>query len=194
MLKTTKAELSELLASSLEAMIIVDSDGMIVQVNKELIKLFGYPAKALTGAKMEMLLPENFRKDHAEHLRHYYSKPVIRPMSTGLDLYGCRKDGTEFPVEITLHPFETEQGVLAYAAIRDVSEHKQTEAALRNRQIHLKTIIDNVPAAVFLRDADGRFILINRTYEKMYGVSNTKVLGKTHHDVFPKKEANQTLR
>jgi len=191
MLKTTKSDLFELLVSSAEALVIVDGDGQIVQVNNELVKLFGYPAKALTGAKLELLLPESFRKKHAKHLRHYFSKPVIRPVSTGLDLYGCRKDGTEFPVEITLHPFETEQGVLAYAAIRDVSEHKQTEAALRNSQIHLKTIIDNVPAAVFLRDAGGRFILINRTYEEMYGVSNAKVLGKTLHDVFPKKEARQ---
>ena len=140
---------------------------------------------------LDILLPERFRNNHTNLLHHFFSKTAIRPMSTGLELYGCRKGGTEFPVEINLHPFETELGTLAYAAIKDVSEYKQTEAALRNSQIHLKTTIDNVPAAVFLRDAEGRFILINRTYEKMYGVSNAEVLGKTLHEVFPKKEANQ---
>ena len=135
MLKTTKGELRELLASSPDAMIIVDGDGKIVLVNKELVKLFGYPAKVLTGANLGLLLPESFRKKHAKHLRKYFSKPSVRPMSKNLDLYGCRKDGTEFPVEVTLHPFETEQGTLVYAAIRDVSRNKQSEAALRENQI-----------------------------------------------------------
>ena len=110
MLKTTKAELGELLASSPEAMVIVDGDGQIVLFNKELVKLFGYPAKALTGMNLDILLPERFRNNHTNLLHHFFSKTAIRPMSTGLELYGCRKGGTEFPVEINLHPFETELG------------------------------------------------------------------------------------
>jgi len=128
MLKTTGSELQKLISSSPEAMVIVDGDGQIVQVNKELVKLFGYPAKALTGAKLEILLPESYRKKHAKHLRRYFANAAIRPMSAGLDLYGCRKDGTEFPIEVNLFPFETEQGVHAYAVIRDISTLKQTEA------------------------------------------------------------------
>jgi len=191
MLKTTTVELCKLVKSSSEAMIIIDGDGKIVLVNKELVKLFGYPAKVLTGANLDLLLPESFRKKHAKHLRKYFSKPSVRPMSKNLDLYGCRKDGTEFPVEVTLHPFETEQGALTYAAIRDISKFKQSEAALRENQILLKTIVDNMPAAIFLRDGDGRFVLVNRTYEEMYGVTNADVRGKTLVNVFPKEEARK---
>jgi len=189
MLKTTTVELHKLVKSSSEAMIIIDCNGQIVQANKELMKLFGYLTKELIGAHLEILLPKSFRKKHAKHLQHYFSNAAIRPMSAGLDLLGCRKDGSEFPVEVTLHPFETEQGTLAYGAIRDVSEYKQAETTLRESEIRLKTIVDNMPAAVFLRDGDGRFVFVNRTYEEMYGVKNADVRGKALHKVFPKEEA-----
>jgi PAS domain S-box-containing protein len=191
MLKTTTVELHKLVKSSSEAMIIIDCNGQIVQANKELVKLFGYLTKELIGTNLEILLPKSFRKKHAKHLQHYFSNAAIRPMSTGLDLYGCRKDGSEFPVEITLHPFQTEHGALVYAAIRDLSDYKKTEAALRESEIRLKTIVDNMPAAVFLRDCDGRFVFINRTYEEMYGVKNADVRGKALHNVFPKEEAHK---
>ena len=86
MLKTTRAELGELLASSPEAMVTIDGDGQIVQVNKQLEKLFGYRAKDLTGADLGLLLPERFRKQHAKHLEHFFSKAVISPSfrSSGL--------------------------------------------------------------------------------------------------------------
>ncbi|MGI9415337.1 MAG: PAS domain S-box protein [Hyphomicrobiales bacterium] len=132
MLKTTKGELRELVGSSPEAMIIVDEDGRIMEANTELERLFGYTARELTGANLETLLPKGFRKSHANHREQFFSKATVRPMSTGLDLYGLRKDGSEFPVEVSLHPFQTEDGPLVYAAVRDVTEHKAQQERLKS--------------------------------------------------------------
>jgi len=190
MLKATKSELDELIGSSPEAMIIVDDVGKIVSCNGALAKSFGYQSEDLIGADLNLLLPERFRDRHATYLQRFFSKAAIRPMSTAMALYGCRKDGTEFPVEVSLHPFETGEGTLVYAAIRDVTEHKQKEVALRESEIRLKTIVDKMPAAVLLRDAKGRFILINQAYEKLYGVRNEEVCGKTLDEIFPADTAS----
>ena len=123
MLKATKTELHELVGSFPEAMVIVDGGGKVVGCNGGMAKLFGYQSEDLIGADLSVLLPERFRESHATHLQRFYSKPTIRPMSTGMALYGCHRNGTEFPIEVSLHPFETEEGILAYAAIRDIKSN-----------------------------------------------------------------------
>src|SRR5206468_3469600 len=116
-----------LLESAPDAMVIVNERGEIVLLNAQTVKLFGYSQDDLLGQRVEILIPERFATGHAEHREHYASEPRARPMGAGLELYGRRKDGTEFPVEVSLSPLETEEGLLVTAAIRDIADRKRLE-------------------------------------------------------------------
>jgi two-component system, LuxR family, sensor kinase FixL len=117
-----------------DATMIVDREGRILFVNAMAEKMFGYGRGELIGQAMEILIPQRFRERHVHHRKEYAHGPRSRPMGAGLDLYGVRKDGTEFPTEISLSPLRTEDGVQVMAAIRDVTEQKfARELAERGR-------------------------------------------------------------
>jgi PAS domain S-box-containing protein len=119
-----------LLESAPDAMVIVGSDGRITLVNRQTEELFGYTREELLGAPVEMLVPAHFRDRHEDHRGGYFTAPRARPMGAELMLHGLRKDGSEFPVEISLSPLHTDRGVLASAAIRDVTGRRRIEAEL----------------------------------------------------------------
>ncbi len=113
-----------------DAMIIIDSTGMVRYANRQVSALFGYSHDEVIGHPVEQLMPERYRRRHLSHRDGYFFSIRARPMGQGLDLFGLRRDGTEFPVEISLSPIQQGEQVLTAAAIRDVTDRKRVEAEL----------------------------------------------------------------
>jgi PAS domain S-box-containing protein len=126
-LRAGKAWFGALLESAPDAMVISDREGRVVLVNSRSESVFGYRREELLGQGVEMLMPERSRQKHREHLAAYLDGPAARVMGAGLELYGLRKGGAEFPIEVTLSPIETDEGLLIASAIRDVTDRKLLE-------------------------------------------------------------------
>ncbi len=129
----TSAGLLQFLDISPDALITVNQAGMIVMVNRQAEALFGRTREELLGQQLEILLPQRFREAHIAHRERYFSAPLTRPMGVGLQLFGRRKDGMEFPVEISLRPLLLDGVLHAIGAIRDVTEQKMLEEQLRRK-------------------------------------------------------------
>lgn len=122
------------LDSAPDAMIIIDSAGSILFANRQVSALFGHASTDLVGGPIEVLLPDRFRNRHVGHRRGYTDNVRVRPMGAGLELFGIRKDGSEFPVEISLSPITQGDEIMVAAAIRDVTQRKQVDQALMEAQ------------------------------------------------------------
>ena len=120
-----------LLESAPDAMVIIDTSGEIIMVNRRTEELFGYSREEMAGQPIEVLMPLRFREHHPERVRSFFANPSARPMGSGLELFGCTKKGQEFPIEISLSPIETETGALVASSLRDISERKQAEEELK---------------------------------------------------------------
>jgi PAS domain S-box-containing protein len=128
--KKAEEQFRMLVESAPDAMVIFNQDGDIILTNTQTERLFGHSREELLGQPLEILLPERFRSDHRRHLPAYFAAPQARFMGTGLDLYGLRKDGSEFSIEVSLSLLETQEGVLVSSAIRDITERTRIAEAL----------------------------------------------------------------
>ncbi len=166
------------------ALVMVDGDGIIKLVNTETERMFGYTRHELLGHPVELLVPTRFRAEHPRHRDQYSQRPRARPMAAGRDLQGLRKDGTEFPVEVGLNPIETEDGALVLSSIVDISIRKSAEKALRDSEARFRALLDYSPTAVSLKTADGRYLLVNKTFRRLAGIGSLDVAGRRSPEIF----------
>jgi len=169
-----------LLEAAPDGMVIVDQEGTIIMVNAQMEKLFGYGREEVIGQRVDMLVPLRFKDIHPFHRAQYARTPRLRPMGADLELYALRKDETEFPVEISLSPMETEEDSLIIAAIRDITERKRAEEKFRG-------LLESAPDAVVVVDQKGVIQLVNSQTEKMFGYDRFEIVGEPVEILVPKR-------
>lgn len=170
-----------------DAVIIADDAGQIVLVNDQTEALFGYAREELDGKPTETLLPERFRERHVRHRSNYLADPRTRPLGVGLELCGLRKDGMEFPVDISLTAIDTDEGRLLTAFIRDISERRTGEIAMRQ----LAAIVESSDYAIIGKSIDSTILSWNRGAEHIFGYSADEAIGRPITLIIPIDQPNE---
>ena len=159
----------ELVESAPDGLIVCDQTGTILLANAEACRMFGYAREELVDRKIEMLVPPGVRPRHDSFVAAFVAAPRLRPMGSGVELHGSRKDGTQFPVEISLSPIQTEAGLRITAGIRDISERRALESQTRRATAYLTSAVDAVQDAFALFDENDCVVMVNSAGRQLLG-------------------------
>ena len=173
----------QLIDAAPDAMIVVSEDGTIEFANVQTEKVFGYAREELVGQRLDMLIPDRFRRSHGEHVNRFRTSPTTRSMGSGLQLFGRRRDGTDIPVEVSLSPVRSAEGLSVCAAIRDVTERRRIEALAKLNADRLASAVETIEDAFALFDADDRLVLCNSVYRGFLGAVTGPLVGKSYEEL-----------
>jgi PAS domain S-box-containing protein len=173
--------------SAPSGMLMINRAGRIVLVNAQTEKMFGYGRGELLGQQVELLVPDRFRDGHPSFRAGFFAHPTVRAMGGGRDLYGRRRDGSEFPVEIGLTPIDMAEGLFVLSTIADITERKRAEET----RSHLAAIVESSEDAIVSKDLDGIILTWNRAAEKMYGYAAAEVVGRSILLLVPPERAGE---
>jgi PAS domain S-box-containing protein len=167
-----------------DGILVADERGKIVLVNAEGARMFGYDKDELIGQPIDILVPAAVRGRHPEHVARFRGAPRLRPMGSGLELHGQRKDGSEFPVEISLSPIPHEGQVLVVAGIRDVTQRRAIEAQARRSNAYLVSAVDAIQDAFAVLDEDDRIVMVNSASRHLLsGPIGETIIGRRFDEV-----------
>jgi PAS domain S-box-containing protein len=169
-----------------DAFVVVDASGSIVVVNSQAESMFGYSRGDMIGRPVEWLLPPRYSEAHVRNRRQFAADPHTRPMGVGLDLFGRREDGSEFPVEISLSPLIVADETLVVAAVRDVTEQRRSEQLFRG-------LLESAPDAIVIVEPEGTVTLINRQAELLFGYDRGEIVGQPVEMLVPGRFAEAHL-
>ncbi|MCZ4499813.1 MAG: histidine kinase [Marmoricola sp.] len=173
-------DLGGLLEAAPDAMVVIDGSGTIVLVNAQTVSVFGYERHEILGKPVEILVPIDLHEVHRNHRGGYVSEPHARSMGSGLDLRARRKDGSEFPVEISLAPLRTGDDLLISAAVRDVTNKRREERLFRG-------LLEAAPDAMVIVDQRGRIVLVNAQVERRFGYERGELIGESVEILVPER-------
>jgi PAS domain S-box-containing protein len=177
----------KLFEASPDAIVVTDAEGRITSINSQVERLFGFGRQQLIGQSVEILVPERFHPRHPSHRNAYQTHASVRPMGGGLDLFGKRMDGSEFPVDIMLSPMETPEGRVVISVIRDVSDRKKAEEAIRRSEAQFRALFEFSPDAIIASDRGGRITEVNARVESMFGYQRGELVGQSIDILVPER-------
>ena len=189
--RESEARLRAVLDSTLNAVVVIDSAGAIADWNARAETIFGRTRQEVIGRELaETIIPSRYREAHQRGLKHFLATGEGPVMNRMIELSALRRDGSEFPVELSISPLKTADSLTFCGFIADITARKQAEQQLRESQQLLEAIIDNSQAVIYVKDLQGRYLLVNRRWSELFHLSQEATLGKTDYEFFPKPEAD----
>ncbi len=189
-LSKSREQFHKLMESAPDAMVVTKPSGEIILINQRTEELFGYKREELIGQPVEVLLPNELRDSHKNHVESYITNPTVRAMGQNLNLRALAKEGYFIPVEISLSPIETAEGLTIASSIRDITERRAAEYALAKSEKMLQAIIDNSPALIYLKDLNLRYIIVNKLWRDVRNTSEHDPVGHKAHELMPAEIAD----
>ena len=178
--KRLEQRFRQVVESAPNAMVMINQRGIIEMVNAQAERVFGFSRDEMLGQPVELLVPERFRGNHPNLRNSFFHNPESRPMGAGRDLYGLKKDGSEFPIEIGLNPIETDEGVMVLSAIVDISSRKRLEERFRQ-------VVESAPNAMVMINTRGTIEMVNAQAERLFGFTREEMLGQSVEMLVPER-------